>query len=139
MSTIKFKSGITVEAENIRRIVVEDVRDLQLHYGNLLAAEIESQGANASVYGKMFNDCNAILGLLENLEERPAIDDVKAIETKIIDYHSELAVEVFNKQLSTEAIDAHPITQKIVELEAMLDDDRVDALYERMDNMRAFA
>jgi hypothetical protein len=68
MSTIKFNNGVNAEAENIREIVIMDVQDLQKHYAQLFAAEIEAGGANASVYGKMFNDCNAIIDLLAGLK-----------------------------------------------------------------------
>ncbi len=131
MSTITFKggakSGFTTESENIIQIVIIDVQDLQKHYGGLLADEIRIGGAHVSVYRKKFNDCNDIIGLLEGLKEPSGPLTPDAIESMIKLHHAELAIEA--GELSTAEIDAHPITKKIVELEAMIAPERVDKIY----------
>ena len=136
-NTIEFKSGVTVEVENIRNIIIIDVQDLQKHYGQLLANEIKTGGASVSFYTKKFNSCNQIIALLEGLKEaksEPVLMQVgeftpDQIETLIKQYHTLLSIEVIKHGLTTEQIDKHHITKKIVELESILSKEHVNKIY----------
>lgn len=137
MAKIKFKSGVSVEVENIRQILVIDVQDLQRHYGQLLAREIEGNGPKIKFLTKKFDSCSEIIGLLEDLKEVKTeqvlmkVSEFTAdqIEELIKDNHKLLSLEVAKYDLTNKQIDGHPITKKILELEAAISKERVDKIY----------